>query len=310
MGPVTVERMDNHSHHREHHHAHRDEPGLADTLDLDAEVLGAYLDEVIGWARRHLATAPRTVADMGAGTGVGTLALARTFETAGLVAIDNSDVMLDRLRTSASREKGLGEGRGASGEGPGGGREASGPGGRLRLVRADLDDGWPEVGEVDLVWASSSLHHVADPARLLRGIHAALSPDGLLVVVEMDALPRFLPRDLGAGRPGLEERCHEAAASAGWNAYPDWRPHLEKAGFEVAGQRDFPAEVSPAPPAARRYARAVLARFRSSLGDRLAADDLAALDHLLAGDALNRLDLTVRSVRTAWAARRRGPSGS
>jgi ubiquinone/menaquinone biosynthesis C-methylase UbiE len=278
--------------HQDHHHhggggVHHDEAGVADLLDLDAEVLGSYLDEVTDWVRRHAAEAPRTVADVGAGTGTGTLALARRFGAAEVVAIDQSGVMLDRLR-AAARGQGLDD--------------------RLRVVQADLDVAWPQIGAVDLAWAASSLHHIKDPDRLIGEVYAALNPRGLLAVIEMDALPRFLPDDIGLGRSGLEARCHEAVAQANWNAHPDWRSHLERAGFEIAAQRSFTIEVSPAPPSTGRYAHAYLSRIRSALAGRLAADDLNTLDRLLADHApeslLNRRDLTVRGSRTAWAARR------
>ncbi|WP_433211671.1 class I SAM-dependent methyltransferase [Microtetraspora malaysiensis] len=273
--------------HAHHHHAHHDESGQADMLDLDAQVFGSYLDEVTDWVRRHAPEAPRKVADVGAGTGAGGLALARAFTAAEIVAIDRSPVMLDRLR-AAAYEQGVGD--------------------RLSVVPADLDAGWPPIGALDVAWAASSLHHVADPDRVLRDIRAALNSGGLLAVIEMDALPRFLPDDIGLGRPGLEARCHEAAARAGWNAHPDWRPHLEAAGFAVVAQHSFTAEAGPSSPSARRYGHAILNRFRSALGDLLAADDLDTLDRLLADDhpaaIRNRRDLTVRAVRTAWAARR------
>ncbi|MGW0803432.1 class I SAM-dependent methyltransferase [Nonomuraea sp. NPDC002799] len=277
--------MTKHAHH--HHVAADHETALADKLDLDAKVLGAYLDEMTGWVRQHAPGSPRKVVDVGAGTGTGSLALARRFTTAEIVAIDRSAVLLDRLR-AAVRGQGLDD--------------------RLRVVPADLDVAWPAVDAVDVAWAASSLHHVADPDRVLRDIRAALNPGGLLVVIEMDALPRFLPDDIGLGRPGLEARCHEAAARAGWNAHPDWRPHLERAGFEPAEQRRFAIDASPAPPSTGHYAHSVLNGFRSGIAEHLADDDLATLDRLLTGDhpdaLLNRPDLTVRGSRTAWAARR------
>ncbi|MQB01746.1 MAG: methyltransferase domain-containing protein [Actinobacteria bacterium] len=270
--------------------AQDDEAGLADMLDLDAEVLGSYLDEVTEWIGQHVPDVPRTVVDVGAGTGTGSLALARRFSTAEVVAIDTSALLLDRLR-AAAREQGLAE--------------------RLRVVQADLDVAWPEVGAFDVAWAASSLHHVADPDRVLGDIHAALDPGGLLVVVEVDVFPRFLPHDVGLGRPGLEARCHEALAQANWNSHPDWQPHLARAGFDIAEQHTFSIEVSPASPSAGRYAHAFLHRVRAALDGVLAADDLTTLDHLLAddsSDALLRRDLMVRGSRTAWAARRPEPA--
>ncbi|MFC7382915.1 class I SAM-dependent methyltransferase [Sphaerisporangium rhizosphaerae] len=280
------DQRDRHDHDGEGH-AHHDEAGLADLLDLDAVVLGAYLEKVTEWAGRHAPDAPRTIVDVGAGTGTGGLAFARRFATAEVVAVDRSPLMLGRLQATA-RERGLAD--------------------RLRVVQADLDLAWPSVGGVDLAWASSSLHEVADPHRVLTDLHAALNPGGLLVVVEMDGPPRFLPDDIGFGRPGLESRCHEAMARAGWNAHPDWRPYLERAGFQIAAEHRFGIEVTPAPPETGRYAHAYLSHIRRGLDGRLPADDLDALDRLLAQDdpgaLLHRGDLTVRGTRTAWAARR------
>lgn len=259
-------------------------------LDLDAEVLGSYLDEVTAWVEQHAPEAVRTVVDVGAGTGTGSLALARRFPAAAMIAIDSSGPMLERLRAAAHRQ---------------------GLAGRLRAVQADLDVTWPEVGTVDVAWAASSLHHFADPDRVLRDLYTALDPGGLLVVIEMDTLPRFLPDDIGHGRPGLETRCHEAMAQANWNAHPNWRPHLSKAGFEIAGEHTFEIETDPETPGVEPYARAFLSRMRSGLDDRLAADDLDSLDRLLGDEGpdalLRRGDLTVRASRTAWAARRPGP---
>jgi SAM-dependent methyltransferase len=292
---MTQHSHQQHSHHQHSHqqHSHQhaqaghDEAGLAELLDLDAEVLGPYLEELTGWAAQHGPDRPRTVVDMGAGTGTGTMALARRFPAAEVIAIDSSAFMLERLRAAAT---------------------VRGPADRLRVVQADLDLTWPEVGAVDVVWAALSLHHVADPDRVLRDVHGALNPGGVLVVVEMDSQMRFLPDDLGMGRPGLEVRCHDVMAQAGWNAHPDWRPHLERAGFEMAAQRSFTFDVSPVPPSARRYAHNFLRRTRSALDGQLADDDLDTLDRLLADDGpegvLHRDDLTVRGSRTVWIGRR------
>lgn len=284
--------MTTHGTHAEPARAHRHEsPGdhanesaHADLLTLDAEVVG-HLDELTGWVAEQAACLPRAVLDVGAGTGTGTLALARRFPHARLVALDQSATMLERVRTAGAD---LGD--------------------RVDVVQADLDAGWPEVGTFDLAWAASSLHHVADPDRVLGDLHAALEPGGLLAVVEMDGLPRFLPADLGVGRPGLEERCRAAMAQSSWNAHPNWGPHLQRAGFEVLQERTFAYRRHPAPPAANRYAHGVYGNVRTGLADRLDADDLETLDQLLDGDTpgslLRRRDLDVRSSRTVWSARR------
>ena len=170
-----------HAHHGISHHHDAHAHGLAELLDLDAQVLGAYLPALTAWTAEHAADV-RTVLDLGAGTGVGSLALAERFPEAQVVALERSPVMIDRL-TATSRAPGLT--------------------GRLHVVPADLDEDWPDLTAADLVWASSSLHEVGDPARVLRAVHDALRPGGVAVIVEMDALPSLLPDDVGSGRPGL-----------------------------------------------------------------------------------------------------------
>jgi ubiquinone/menaquinone biosynthesis C-methylase UbiE len=274
-----------HSHH--HHGSVHSTEDLAGLLDLDAAVLGAYLDTLVGWAASLAPDGVRRVVDVGAGTGAGTVALARRFDSAEVVAVDRSAEMLHRTLAAA---------------------EVAAVAGRVRAVPADLDDAWPPVGAADVVWASSSLHEVADPDRLLREVLAALHPGGLLVVVEMDALPQVLPAQVGAG---LGERCGTALAEAGWNAHPDWRPHLERAGFEVVDRRTVALESSADPATTAAYARAWLRHVRRGLDGRLGADDLAALDALLSDtgpDAvLDPSRVAVRGGRTAWAARRPAP---
>lgn len=258
----------------------------AEVLDLDAEVIG-HLGELIGWVEGHLRRNPSAVLDIGAGSGSGTLALAERFPRAEVIALDESAEMIDHLERAAS---------------------ASGLAGRVRAVLADADEDWPAIGAVDLAWASSSLHHMRDPERVLRSAHATLAADGLLAVIEMDGLPRFLPPDIGIGRPGLEDRCRDAMADAGWIAHPDWSGHLRRAGFDLIEQRTFSFRRAPAPPLAHRYAHRVFANVRAHLADRLEPHDLEVIDELLDDRApaslAQRRDLVVRSARTAWLARR------
>ncbi|MBC2638334.1 MULTISPECIES: trans-aconitate 2-methyltransferase [unclassified Rhodococcus (in: high G+C Gram-positive bacteria)] len=278
--------MAQHSHHHTAH-AHHHGPAWAELLDLDAEVLGSYLQPLTEWAGQHTREIPRRIVDVGAGTGVGTLTLARRFPTAEVIAIDRSEFMLERVRTAALA-RGLAD--------------------RVSVVQADLDVAWPAVDAGDVMWAASSLHEVTDPDRVLRDMYGALNPGGLLIVVEMDTLPSLLPDDLGVGRPGLESRCHDALARMNWNSHPNWRSHLEHAGFEIVEERTFVSDATPAPPSTGRYAHAHLCRVRSTLDGQLAADDLSTLDLLLSDDdpqsVLLRTDLVPRGNRTAWAARR------
>jgi SAM-dependent methyltransferase len=288
--------MPNHQDHQHEHPADTDDAALAELLDLDAEVLRAYLAEVIDWVHELAGDSPpRRILDLGAGTGNGALALARRFEEAEVIAVDLSAPLLERLRDKARR---------------------LGVADRIRTVPADLDAAWPAVGgAVDLAWASNSLHHLADPDRVLAEVFGAIRPGGLLAVAELDSFPRFLPGDLGIGRPGLEERCHAALAEAHSAELPhlgsDWGPRLTKAGFTVEAERRFTIDLTaPLPPAAGRYAQATLRRMRTGLEGRLSADDLVTLDTLIddhgAGGVLRRDDLAVRATRSGWAARRPG----
>jgi SAM-dependent methyltransferase len=277
----------------EHHHHG---PQLAELLDLDAEVLHAYLADVTAWVREQAAGQPGRVLDLGAGTGTGTVALARAFAGASVTAVDRSADMLARVR---SRAAGLGLA------------------GRVATVQADLDAGWPasELSSepADLAWASNVLHELPRPELFLAGAFAAIRPGGLLAVAELGAPPRFLPDDIGLGRPGLEARCHAALESAPERPPTphgaDWAPALERAGFAPVTRRTFPIDLKPPqPPAVARYARAYLQHIRPALDGRLDATDLATLDMLIEPGApaslLRRGDLTVRATRTAWTARR------
>lgn len=293
----TVPLMTHHPHEHQSPPSDAHQPAdLTEMLDLDAEVLHAYLAEVTSWVASLAPVPCERIVDIGAGTGSGGLALARLFEAAEIVAVDQSDDMLARVKEQAE-ETGLVK--------------------RVRTVRADLDEGWPETGPVDLAWASMSLHHVADPVRTITAILAALRPGGVLAVVEVDGQPRFLPDDIGIGRPGLEDRYRAALAPAHAAQVPhlgsDWDARFADMGVPVLERRVFTIELQPPlPPAAGRYARAYLARIRSALDGRLDAEDLATLDRLLdeqsPDSVVHRTDLTVRAVRTAWVVRSRPAS--
>lgn len=272
------------------HHGH-DNGDLAEILDLDAAILADHHADIIRWLR--LETPPRRILDLGCGTGAGTFALLDRFPEAHVVAADSSPSHLHRLRSKACER----------------GEEA-----RVRTVQADLDSAsWPDLGVPDLVWASASLHHMADPDRALRRVHDLLVPGGLLAVVELAGFPRFLPDNEPADRPGLEERCHAAGDRLRAAHMPhrgaDWGPMLTAAGFTVEGRRTVTVNVPGAgDPAVGAYALSGLRRIRHGIADVLDPEDLAALDRLLDADddhgLLRRDDLVVRTERTVWAARR------
>ncbi|MGW2862417.1 methyltransferase [Streptomyces sp. NPDC001205] len=278
-------------------HHHGDVPGneteahdQAEILDLDAEVLAEHTAAII--ASLPLKAAPRHIVDLGCGTGTGTFALLARFPEAEVIAVDSSAAHLRRLREKAG---------------------AAGVADRVRTVHADLDGEWPELGAPDLVWASASLHHMADPGRTLCQVRDLLVPGGLFAVVELAGFPRFLPADAPQERPGLEERCHAASARHHAEHVPhrgaDWGPRLRTAGFTVEEERtvevDLPGSHSEA---IGRYALHSLRRLRASVAGTLPPEDITALDQLLDAEGphsiLRREDLAVRTQRSVWAARR------
>jgi SAM-dependent methyltransferase len=278
-----------------HQHQHQpgaetDEAAMAELLDLDAEVTHSHLADVTAWIRELAADPPPgRILDLGSGTGTGAFALLERFDQAEVIALDVSAEMLQRL-SGRARVLGVAD--------------------RIRTVQADLDAAWPVIEPVDLVWASSSLHHMADPDRVLTEIFAAIRPGGLLAVAEMDSFPRFLPDDAGLG---LEARCHAALAEGMAEQVPhlgsDWGSRLRKTGFAIEAERTFVIDLKPPLPVSTgRYAQLSLQRIRSSLEGRMSGDDLAALDTLLdsdgPGSVLRRDDLAVRTKRTVWMATR------
>ncbi|MEW9264008.1 class I SAM-dependent methyltransferase [Kineococcus endophyticus] len=246
-----------HSHDHEAQHGDVDE-GAAHrrTLDLDAEVFGAQLGAVVDLLPSTVP--PRRVVDLGAGTGTGSRLLRERFPVATVTAVDSDPRMLHVLADQG-----------------------------FAVVAADLDEGFPaQLQGADLVWAASSLHHVGDVPQLLADVRAALAPGGVLVVVELEDLPRFTADP-------VEDRARAAARAAGWNHHPDWTPHLRQAGFAVE-RHDLVLDVPPSA-AAEEFARAWLPRYLAVPG----FDEAPALQALLDGD----LRLEPRAQRAVWVAR-------
>ncbi|WP_328908176.1 methyltransferase domain-containing protein [Streptomyces sp. NBC_00234] len=274
-----------HGHHQEH------DDGQAEMLDLDAEVLAEHIAAITEWL--PLKAGPRRIVDLASGTGAGTFALLDRFPEAHVVAVDASPGHLQRLREKAC---------------------ARGVADRVRTVQADLDDAtWPDLGTPDLVWASASMHHMADPDHALRTVHDLLAPGGLFAVVELAGFPRFLPENAPEDRPGLEERCHAATDRFHAEHVPhrgaDWGPMLSAAGFTVDGELGVAVDIEGSRhESIGRYALGALQRIRGTAAEELSAEDLAALDRLLDTSSphsiLRRDDLAVRTERTVWAARR------
>jgi SAM-dependent methyltransferase len=261
--------------HGGHGHGPVDEAGLAEMLELDGTVLSAYLKQATSWIAELAAGPVRRVADLGAGTGTGSRALASAFPQAAVVAVDRSPAMLARVRA-------------ACGE-------------RVETLEADLANGLPELGRPDVIWAAMMLHEVPEPSKIMAQAREALAPGGLLVIAEMDSMPRFLDGD------PLEERLHAAIAVAqkGVNPHPDWTRALAEAGFDAVERRRFAIDVDAPQADVVRYAEIFLRRFGGAVaGELLGAQDRAALSALLEPGRLAARKPVVHAGRTVWAARR------
>jgi SAM-dependent methyltransferase len=280
------------------HHSHPDRPGhgpapehlhaeLSELLDLDAVLGASVLDEATDAAATALGTEPAVIVDLGAGSGTGTVALSGRFGDARIHSLDASPGMLERLSRAVAN---------------------AGASDRVEPHLVDLDGDWPSVlpAPVDLAWAALSLHHVTDPARLLKQVFTALRPGGVLVVIEMSDATRYEPADLGTTRTGLGERVVSALSARGYPVTADWSDALEAAGFDPVERADTGFTASATTPDGARYLELQFARTLPLIADDLPADDLAALGTVVESVASRESELTVTSGRIVWVAVRPG----
>lgn len=271
-----------------HHHpsATRAAGGhLSELLDLDAEMTRDYWNEVMDWIEASGPEEVRRIVDLGSGTGAGTISLAERFNHAEVFAIDASDRMLEGTNRKAAE---LGQAD------------------RIKVIQADLDSTWPEIGRIDLTWASMSLHHLAHPEELIRRVYAATRPGGQIAIAEFIEPVRFLPDDLGFGVPGLEQRCVDAFRRERQRSLPNfglqWGDRLGQAGFSAIEERVFTLTGGSEDSAVlTRYAWLWLERVASAAAPQLSDEDLATLEELLAAEGPHSLqrrhDLQIRGSR-------------
>jgi SAM-dependent methyltransferase len=264
--------MHHHAHHHTHEHAHDIDWGaLSAHLEREAELHTPALTRATHWLSDLLGGADvRRVLDVGSGPGVVAGLLAEVFQDAEVVAVDQSPALLERARARSC--------------------------GRIATQQADLPDEFGTLGPADLIWSANAVHHLGDQQAALTALAASLRPGGLLAVAERGLPVRFLPRDIGLGRPGLQARLdagHEDGFTSMRAELPgsvdrgeDWPAMLACAGLVPTGTRTFLTDL-PAPLGlpAREYLHTRLARQRDQFGEHLDDQDRAALDILLDADA-------------------------
>ncbi len=284
-----------HGHGHGHGHDEIDWAEMGPLLESQAELFTPLYERALTWLAKEV-TEPGLVVDAGSGPGVISALFAETFPGARVVAVDGSAELLERARARAERQGAADRFGTLLGELPG--------------VLDELD--YP----ADLLWASRSIHHLGDQSAALAACAGHLAPGGTLAVMEGGLPARFLPRDIGFGRPGLQARID--AVEADWfhrmraelpgsvSVVEDWPALLASAGLHHTRSRTFLLDLpAPATDRARAHAAAVLSRARETLAEDLDAEDRAALDRLLDPDDTasvhHRPDLFVLAAHTVHA---------
>lgn len=288
-----------HQHQQHHHHEHVDDidwSTIAAELERGAEIDRQYLEAATGWLA-ELAPGATRVLDVGSGPGVISCLLAQAFPAAEVVAVDGSEALLERAAARAER---------------------AGVGDRVTTRQAELPAAFDELGAADLVWTSDVLHHLGDQQAALSQLAGLLRPGGLLAVAEGGLPPRFLPRDIGIGRPGLQARLDVARSDwfDGMRAsLPDstavvehWPAMLTRAGLSHVATRSFLTDLpAPADDTVREYLHDLLERQREQLVESLDATDVATVDALIDRDApdgiMRRDDVYLLTASTVHVAR-------
>ncbi|MEU8574389.1 class I SAM-dependent methyltransferase [Streptomyces asoensis] len=284
-----------------HRHGHGDGTDIdwaemAPHLEAQAELFTPLYERALSWLGKEV-TEPGLIVDVGSGPGVVSCLFAEMFPGARVVAADGSEPLLERARRRADR---LGH------------RD------RFGTLAGELPDALGELDyPADLLWAGRSLHHLGDQRAALAAFAERLAPGGTLAIIEGGLPTRFLPRDLGFGRPGLEARLDalqeewfarmrtELPGSVGETE--DWAALLGAAGLTHARTRTFLLDLpAPAPDRARAYIAATLSRLRDVHGDALDPADRAVLDRLLdpqdASGVHRRADVFVLAAHTVHTA--------
>ncbi|MFG3280630.1 class I SAM-dependent methyltransferase [Streptomyces sp. NPDC048111] len=262
------------AHAQSHQHGELDWAAMTAHLENSGELhlpvlrgTAARLGELLGSGHEV-----RRILDVGSGPGVMTCVLAEAFPGAETVAVDGAPALLDHTLARAER---------------------LGVGGQVNVRHAELPDGLDGgLGAADLIWSSKAVHHIGDQQGVLDALAASLNPGGLLAVAEGGLPPRFLPRDIGVGRPGLQARLD--AVQEDWfeimrgelpgstSVVEDWPAMLRLAGLTRVTSftllLDLPAPLGES---ARTFLHTQLTRLREMMSDSLDADDVKTLDLLL-----------------------------
>lgn len=235
----------------------------AEMIAVEARAFGPYPVDALG----PLQLTPTRILDIGSGTGWAALEFARIWPDAEIVAVDGARALLDHAE-QAAHAAGL----------------------ALTTIHAQFPEDLSSLPEADLVWSAQVVHHVGDQLGALRELAGRVRPGGTIAIVEGGLSPRWLPRDIGIGRPGLQARL-DATMSDGFQnmradlpgtvrTVEDWPALLRQAGFIDTETRNVLID-RPATDDVRAWLRIRLERTRQGMADTLDAEDLATIDRLI-----------------------------
>ena len=254
--------------HHHHDHSDFDWEAWGDQLEWEGEIRLPALKETAAWLSALTGEVDR-VLDVGSGPGHAACQFAQTFPGAEAVAVDGTQALLDRAVRRAESLKVT-----------------------VSTIEAELPEGFGKLGTADLIWSSQAVHHLGDQQSALDDLAGALRPNGLLAIAERGLPLRYLPRDIGLGRPGFQARLEAAEEDAfaemradlpGHVAVvEDWPGMLARAGLVPAGTRTFLTDLpAPLDEHTRDLLHRRLTRLRDAAADTLDKDDLETLDVLL-----------------------------
>lgn len=280
-----------------HEHAHglpgdRDWATMTAELESEAEVYLPYVTAALDdLDARRSGAGPSRILDIGSGPGVFTAEFARRYPRAQVTAVDGS---ADLLAHAA--------------------RRAAQGGHPIDTLRVDFPAGFAALPQVDLIWSAQTLHHVGDQAAAVAALAGRLAPGGVLAIAEGGLPTRYLPRDIGIGRPALLDRL-DARIAEGFTAMradlddaveqpEDWPAILRAAGLTQVRARTFLVDrPAPLDDGARSAVARMLGRYLR-LGDRLDPADAHTLHRLTDAEdpasVLRRDDVFVLAARTVY----------
>ena len=262
------------------HHQHRHDwafqgPQEVQRLIRDGEVALPFVSQTLGQFDDH---SIRRVLDVGAGPGIGTCELARLLPKAQVIALEPSQSMVEAGRSRAA-DLGVGD--------------------RVEVRQGGLPDGLAGIVDIDLVWASMSLHHVADEVGALRALGAVLAPSGVIAlveragaVVEFASLDSDLMERLADAYEGYFEQMREAIDHHVESS--DLAEMVTAAGLRVVSDQESSITHGPTLDESQRgYLTGAVARVIHQLGDSLTSADRDSL-HTFAADPTGSFTLTRR----------------